>query len=110
VVQNLFSQEDESKGIPRRKNRKLKPGNFLLWMINRFIYILTWKRGYIWVTGAFFAVSLALQWTFALQTGDSSSDILATMFENWQSEFLQLMWQVAGLAILLYVGSPQSRV
>jgi hypothetical protein len=29
--------------------------------------------------------------------------------ENWQSEFLQLIWQVAGLAILLYVGSPQSR-
>ncbi len=30
-------------------------------------------------------------------------------FENWQSEFLQLIWQVAGLALLLYVGSPQSK-
>ena len=30
-------------------------------------------------------------------------------FENWQSEFLQLLWQVGGLAILLYVGSPQSK-
>ena len=30
------------------------------------------------------------------------------MFENWQSEFLQLLWQVCGLAFLLYVGSPQS--
>jgi hypothetical protein len=29
--------------------------------------------------------------------------------ENWQSEFLQLLWQVGGLAILLYVGSPQSK-
>ena len=29
--------------------------------------------------------------------------------ENWQSEFLQLLWQVGGLALLLYVGSPQSR-
>ena len=29
--------------------------------------------------------------------------------ENWQSEFLQLIWQVAGLALLLYVGSPQSK-
>lgn len=29
--------------------------------------------------------------------------------ENWQSEFLQLIWQVAGLAFLLYVGSPQSK-
>jgi len=29
--------------------------------------------------------------------------------ENWQSEFLQLIWQVAGLSILWYVGSPQSK-
>jgi hypothetical protein len=29
--------------------------------------------------------------------------------ENWQSEFLQLIWQVAGLTFLLYVGSPQSK-
>jgi hypothetical protein len=29
--------------------------------------------------------------------------------ENWQSEFLQLMWQIGGLSFLLYVGSPQSK-
>jgi hypothetical protein len=29
--------------------------------------------------------------------------------ENWQSEFLQLIWQVAGLAMLLHLGSPQSK-
>jgi hypothetical protein len=29
--------------------------------------------------------------------------------ENWQSEFLQLIWQVAGLSILWYVGSAQSK-
>lgn len=29
--------------------------------------------------------------------------------ENWQSEFLQLIWQVAGLAFLIYLGSPQSK-
>lgn len=28
---------------------------------------------------------------------------------NWQSEFLQLLWQVGGLALLLHVGSPQSK-
>ena len=30
-------------------------------------------------------------------------------FENWQSEFLQLLWQVVGLAYFLYVGSPGSK-
>lgn len=29
--------------------------------------------------------------------------------ENWQSEFLQLIWQVGGLSLLLYVGPPQSK-
>ena len=29
--------------------------------------------------------------------------------ENRQSEFLQLIWQVALLSILWYVGSPQSK-
>lgn len=35
--------------------------------------------------------------------------VLRDTLENWQSEFLQLMWQVAGLAFLLYIGSPQSK-
>jgi hypothetical protein len=26
--------------------------------------------------------------------------------ENWQSEFLQLLWQVGGLAFFLYLVSP----
>lgn len=30
-------------------------------------------------------------------------------FENWQSEFLQLCWQAAGLAFLFHWGSSQSR-
>ncbi|HEX2065982.1 MAG TPA: DUF6766 family protein [Candidatus Thermoplasmatota archaeon] len=31
------------------------------------------------------------------------------MFENWQSEFLRLLWQVFGLSVLWAVGSPQSK-
>jgi len=34
---------------------------------------------------------------------------LRDTFENWQSEFLQLMWQVVGLTFLWYAGSPQSK-
>jgi hypothetical protein len=34
---------------------------------------------------------------------------LRDTFENWQSEFLQLIWQVAGLSYLWYIGSPQSK-
>jgi hypothetical protein len=34
---------------------------------------------------------------------------LAATLENWQSEFLQLVWQAAGLALFYYWGSSQSR-
>jgi TnpA family transposase len=35
--------------------------------------------------------------------------MMRATFENWQSEFLQLLWQVVGLAYFLYVGSPSSK-
>jgi hypothetical protein len=30
-------------------------------------------------------------------------------FENWQSEFLQLVWQAAGLSLFYFWGSSQSK-
>jgi hypothetical protein len=82
-------------------------------------------RGYafLWITGGFFLLSLAGHWLFgwfafvneqmAHQQPITVSDYLVEMsrdtLENWQSEFLQLMWQVAGLSFLLYIGSPQSK-
>ena len=38
-----------------------------------------------------------------------TNEMLRDTFENWQSEFLQLLWQVLGLAYFLYVGSPASK-
>ena len=43
-----------------------------------------------------------------IQVSEYLVELLRDTFENWQSEFLQLLWQVGGLAILLYVGPPQS--
>ena len=86
-------------------------------------FLKTRKRGYLWVTFTFFVMSLAIHWTFAWFayaeeqeqhnqrpefTGYFNQTLRDTM-ENWQSEFLQLMWQVGGLSFLLYVGSPQSK-
>jgi len=34
---------------------------------------------------------------------------LSSTLENWQSEFLQLVWQAAGLAMFYFWGSSQSR-
>lgn len=83
-----------------------------------------WKRyGYGWVTLGFFLVSLAGHWLFGwfayvseqqahrqpIRTAEYLVVMSRDTLENWQSEFLQLIWQIGGLAILLYVGSPQSK-
>jgi hypothetical protein len=81
------------------------------------------KRGFVWVTLAFFFFSVALHWIFGWQVfkqeqlvhgeplvfGEFVNEMMRDTMENWQSEFLQLIWQVAGLALLLYIGSPQSK-
>jgi hypothetical protein len=81
------------------------------------------KYTYAWITLGFFLVSFGLHWMFgwfsfvdeAREHGQRPelNAYLIQMgrdtFENWQSEFLQLLWQVVGLAYFLYVGSPASK-
>jgi hypothetical protein len=81
------------------------------------------RYGFAWVTGGFFVISLVGHWLFAWfayadqQVAHQQAIVFSEYFiqvmrdtlENWQSEFLQLLWQVMGLALLLYIGSPQSK-
>ena len=81
------------------------------------------RYAYAWITLTFFLVSIVLHWLFGWQAyvndaaehgqvADTSGyviEMLRDTFENWQSEFLQLLWQVVGLAYFLYVGSPSSK-
>jgi hypothetical protein len=83
-----------------------------------------WSRyGYVWVTLALFIASITGHWLLGWYAfvdeqaqhaqSPAVSQYLVEMgrdtLENWQSEFLQLIWQVSGLAILYHVGSPQSK-
>lgn len=81
------------------------------------------RYGYAWVTAGLFLFSLVGHWLFGwyaylgeqqahaqpVQLSEYTVQMLRDTLENWQSEFLQLLWQVGGLAILLHVGSPQSK-
>jgi hypothetical protein len=82
-----------------------------------------WKYSYAWLTIGFFLASIVGHWYFGwraylneqmefhhpISTSDYLVQALRDTLENWQSEFLQLLWQVCGLAYFLYVGSPQSK-
>jgi hypothetical protein len=83
----------------------------------------TKKFGYLWLTLAFFLFSEIGHWTLAwfaylndqethhaaVKVSEYLIETGRDTFENWQSEFLQLIWQVCGLAYFLYAGSPQSK-
>ena len=83
-----------------------------------------WSRyGFAWVTLALFLITLTGHWIFgwfayvreqeahgqSIELAGYAMQMMRDTLENWQSEFLQLIWQVAGLALLLHVGSPQSK-
>ncbi|CDN53075.1 Hypothetical protein RG1141_CH07150 [Neorhizobium galegae bv. officinalis bv. officinalis str. HAMBI 1141] len=83
-----------------------------------------WRAySYAWITLAFFVFSLVGHWLFGwfafvqeqaehgqpVEFSPYLVEMLRDTFENWQSEFLQLLWQVGGLAFFLFLGSPQSK-
>jgi hypothetical protein len=81
------------------------------------------KKDFLWVTSALFLLSLGGHWFFAwrayvnerakhrerVEVSGFLDEAIRDTLENWQSEFLQLIWQVAGLSFLFYIGSPQSK-
>ena len=81
------------------------------------------RFGFAWITTLFFLISLVGHWLFGwfayvneqrahsepIEVSGYFVQMTRDTLENWQSEFLQLLWQVAGLAILLHIGSPQSK-
>lgn len=84
-----------------------------------------WPRAYSFglVTGALFLVSWIGQFISQVAVvsneasehgqrfswGEFVPQFLASTLENWQSEFLQLVWQAGGLALFYFWGSSQSR-
>jgi hypothetical protein len=81
------------------------------------------KYSFVWVTAILFLGSLGGHWTFAwkayvqeqeehhqqVDVNDYLVEVSRDTLENWQSEFLQLIWQVVGLSFLYYIGSSQSK-
>ncbi|MDQ0109900.1 hypothetical protein J2T02_005045 [Chitinophaga terrae (ex Kim and Jung 2007)] len=81
------------------------------------------RKAYFYVTLLLFMISVFLHWFFGWkdykqeqlthsqppQVEEYAVQMMRETMENWQSEFLQLIWQVVGLSFLWYCGSPQSK-
>lgn len=67
-------------------------------------------RGLGYVLAGLFLASLVAQYVFQVHVVlESLPQFLSSMFENWQSEFLQLFCQVAFPVWLYFRNSPVSR-
>jgi hypothetical protein len=88
------------------------------------MHLSIWKRyGFAWITAGLFLFTLAGHGIFGwfayldeqqahgqpAELGGYLVQMGRDTLENWQSEFLQLVWQVVGLTYFLYIGSPQSK-
>jgi len=76
-------------------------------LITALFFVLSWAGQF--VTQYYVELRDAAEHGQPFQFTEFLIQFGASTFENWQSEMLQLVWQAAGLAALLYWGSSQSR-
>jgi len=100
-----------SKAVELLKNDKVGRPRFAraygFAIVTGALFLLAWTGQFLaqWVEVA----NEAAQHGQAFEWSDFLPQFLSSTFENWQSEFLQLVWQAVGLALLLAWGSSQSK-
>jgi hypothetical protein len=106
----MIMQAHKASADIERNSRRGKPGfakAYSFGLITAALFLLSW-------TGQFISQAIAIA-DEARQHGeeflwsDFWPQFLASTFENWQSEFLQLIWQAVGLTLLFLWGSSQSK-
>ncbi|MVA77644.1 hypothetical protein GC722_16715 [Auraticoccus sp. F435] len=94
----------------RRTHRKARPPwhkAYSFGLVTAALFLFSWVGQFVFqmlvVRNEAEQHGRPFSWSeFAVQFG-------ASTMENWQSEFLQLVWQAAGLALFYFWGSSQSR-
>jgi hypothetical protein len=76
-------------------------------IVTAVLFLLSWTGQFI--SQAITVADEAEQHGQAFQWSDFWPQFLSSTFENWQSEFLQLIWQAVGLTLLFLWGSSQSK-
>jgi hypothetical protein len=81
------------------------------------------KYSFAWVTAGIFIIVFAGHWLLgwfeyvqdqqdhnaSIEIGDYLLRMGRGTLENWQAEFISLVYQIVALTYLYYAGSPQSR-
>ncbi|WP_353081249.1 DUF6766 family protein [Tessaracoccus lapidicaptus] len=76
-------------------------------LVTGALFLLSWTGQFI--TQYLVVRDEAAQHGQGFEWAQFMAQFFASTFENWQSEFLQLVWQAAGLSLLFFWGSSQSK-
>jgi hypothetical protein len=76
-------------------------------IITGLLFLLSWFGQFVFQVAE--VSNQAAEHGSPFEWSDFWPQFFAATFENWQSEFLQLLWQAAGLSFLYYWGSSQSK-
>lgn len=110
AAQVIQAHQDDGNSIGEQEvpfHRPPWPRAFSFGLITGVLFLFSWLGQFI--------TQLIVERNDAAQHGQAFSmsefwpQFLASTFENWQSEFLQLVWQAAGLALFYFWGSSQSK-
>jgi hypothetical protein len=99
------SRKTAAPGLPQTKPSFAKAYSFGL--VTGAIFLIAWLGQFI--SQIFVVRNEAAEHGQAFSWAEFAPQFIASTLENWQSEFLQLVWQAAGLALFYFWGSSQSR-
>jgi hypothetical protein len=101
---------EQAAADTRRNSNRGKPGfskAYSFGLVTAALFLLSWSGQFI--SQAITVADEAEQHGQSFQWSDFWPQFLSSTFENWQSEFLQLIWQAVGLTLLFLWGSSQSK-
>lgn len=104
------AHQPPTEGTPLSRNDLPRPRfskTYGFAIVTGLLFLLSWAEQF--VSQLIEVRNEASQHQEAFTWSDFWPQFFSSTFENWQSEFLQLVWQAVGLSFLLYWGSSQSK-
>jgi hypothetical protein len=89
------------------RNRPSFPKAYSFGIITGLLFLLSWLGQFLFQLAE--VSNEAAEHGSEFQWSECWPQFFSATFENWQSEFLQLVWQAAGLALFFFWGSSQSK-
>ncbi|WP_164701529.1 DUF6766 family protein [Modestobacter sp. KNN46-3] len=93
--------------MARSKNRPRFSKAYSFGIVTGLLFLLSWLGQFIFQVAEVRNDALEHGTTFSWS--EFWPQFFSATFENWQSEFLQLVWQAAGLSLFFFWGSSQSK-